>query len=77
MFQIINIKNLRMSALQGGRENGWYGELFVSIYHFLHEMKENKCKPHFNNETLAKADSLFNLVTDYISFVSYYHSSYD
>ena len=36
-----------------------FKELFVSIYYSLREMKENKCEPRFNNETSAKAGSLF------------------
>lgn len=39
-----------------------FEELLVSIYRSLEKMKENKCKPRFNNETSTKADSLFNLL---------------
>ena len=42
-----------------------FEELLVSIYHSLGKIKENKCEPRFNNETFAKADSLFKLVTDF------------
>ena len=46
-----------------------FEKLFVSIYHSLREMKENKCEPRFNNETSAKADSVFKSVTD-LSFIT-------
>ena len=36
------------------RIDGIFEELFVSIYHVLREMKENKRDPRFNNETSAK-----------------------
>ena len=38
----------------------------MSIYH---SRGENKCKPWFNNETLAEADLLFKFVGDF-SFVT-------
>ena len=45
-----------------------FEELLVSIYYSLHEMKENKCEPRFSNENPVKADSLFQLITDF-SFI--------
>ena len=46
-----------------------FEQLFVSIYCSLHEMKENKCEPRFNNRTSAILDSLFQLVTEF-SFIA-------
>ena len=46
-----------------------FKDLLVSIYHSLHEMKENEYKPYFNNETSVKVDSLFKLATDF-SFIN-------
>ena len=46
-----------------------FEEFVVSIYHYLHEMKENKCKTRFDTETLSKAGSLFKLVTGF-SFIT-------
>ena len=47
-----------------------FEELLVSIYRSLRKMKENKCKPRFNNETSTKADSLFKFVTDFIFVIT-------
>ena len=46
-----------------------FEELLVSVYHYLHEMKENKCKTRFDTDTLSKAGSLFKFVTGF-SFIT-------
>ena len=42
-----------------------FEELFAPVYYSLLAMKENIVTVHYNNETSAKADSLFKLVDDF------------
>ena len=42
-----------------------FEELFVPVYYSLLVMKENNDTVHYNNETSAKAGSLFKLVDDF------------
>ena len=42
-----------------------FEDLFVPVYHFLFTMKENNDIVHYNNETSAKAESLFKLTDDF------------
>ena len=42
-----------------------FEELFVPVYYSLLVMKENNDTVHYNNETSAKAESLFKLVDDF------------
>ena len=42
-----------------------FEELLESVYHYFHEMKENKCKTRFDTDTLSKAGSLFKFVTGF------------
>ena len=42
-----------------------FEELFVPVYYALLVMKENNDTVHYNNETSAKAESLFKLADDF------------
>ena len=42
-----------------------FEELFVPVYYSLLVMKENNDTVHYNNETSAKAESLFKLVDNF------------
>ena len=42
-----------------------FERIFVPVYYSLLVMKENNDNVHYNNETSAKADSLFKLIDDF------------
>ena len=42
-----------------------FEDLFVPVYHSWLTMKENNDIVHYNNETSAKAESLFKLIDDF------------
>ena len=42
-----------------------FERIFVPVYYSLLVMKENNDNVHCNNETSAKADSLFKLIDDF------------